>query len=89
MYNADEFKSILEKPSFKKTWGTLEGEKLVRPPKDFPADFPDIELLKFKSYIVSRPLDESDLVDEKFEVNTVQAFRELFPLVSFLNRAVR
>ncbi len=52
LYNIDDFKSIINKPSFKKTFGEIEGEQLKRPPKDFPADFPDIDLLKFKSYTV-------------------------------------
>jgi uncharacterized protein (TIGR02453 family) len=89
MYNVDEFKSLINKPSFKKTWGALEGDQLVRPPKDFPADFPDIDLLKFKSYIVSKPLSEKEVLDSNFESNTAGAFKELHPLVHFLNRAVK
>lgn len=88
MYNIDEFKAIISKPSFRKTYGELEGDKLSRPPKDFPADFPDIELLKFKSFTVLHPTPAKTLLDEDVVNYIVKAFKELHPLNRFLNKAL-
>ncbi|MEZ5084410.1 MAG: DUF2461 domain-containing protein [Bacteroidales bacterium] len=88
MYNADEFKGIIQKASFQKTFGQLEGEMLKRPPKDFPADFPDIELLKFKSYTVLHGVDASTVTAPNFGKYVLDVFNELKPLNHFLNRAM-
>ncbi len=86
MYNIDAFKSIIEEPRFRQFFGQIEGEKLIRPPKDFPADFRDIELLKFKSYTVINSMKTSQLEDIENHANNV--FRALFPFNQFLNRAI-
>jgi uncharacterized protein (TIGR02453 family) len=88
LYNIDEFKSIIHKPSSKKTFGKIEGEKLSRPPKDFPADFPDIDLLKFKSYTVLHGVDNNTLLKNDIEKYIVKTFKEMYKLNQFLNRAV-
>ena len=88
MYNVEEFKSIIYKSTFQKTFGQIEGEKLKRPPKDFPADFEDIDLLKFKSYTVMHPVNTDQILDQNFENYTVGIFQEMFTLNQFLNKAV-
>lgn len=88
MYNVDEFKSIIQSSLFQKTFGQVEGEKLKRPPKDFPADFADIDLLKFKSYTVMHPISTKVILDQNFEDYTVNIFKEMFALNHFLNKAV-
>jgi uncharacterized protein (TIGR02453 family) len=52
-YNTAEFKQIIHHKNFVKYFDKLIDEgKLVNPPKDFPKDFPDIDLLKHKNYTV-------------------------------------
>jgi len=88
MYNVDEFKSIIHKPAFQKTFGQIEGEKLKRPPKDFPDEFPDIELLKFKSFTVLHSINTKDILSKDFDKYTVGIFNEMFALNQFLNKAI-
>lgn len=88
LYNIDDFKSIINKPSFKKTFGKIEGEQLKRPPKDFPADFPDIDLLKFKSYTVMHSVDQNTLLKDDVEKYIIKIFKEMYGLNQFLNKAV-
>ncbi len=87
-YNADEFKKILDNPSFKKYFNKLDGEQLKRPPRDFPADFPDIDLLKFKSYICGRRMEDSIVTSEKFMDELLDTYKILHPFNSFINRAL-
>lgn len=88
MYNIDEFKAIINKTSFRKTFGDLDGEKLSRPPKDFPADFPEIELLKLKSFTVMHPASMETLLQKDPVKYIVKVFKELHPLNQFLNNAL-
>ncbi|NOX46245.1 MAG: DUF2461 domain-containing protein [Chlorobi bacterium] len=88
MYHVDEFKGIIQDKAFRKYFDEIEGEKLKRPPKGFPADFPDIELLKMKSYVVLKPLDDNQIVSEGLGQYVINAFGAMVPLVHFLNRAM-
>ena len=87
-YNLNEYESIINNHEFRKTFGQVEGDQLKRPPKDFPADFPDIDLLKFKSYTVMHAVDSKVVLNADFEDHVIRTFRELYPLNRFLNRAL-
>jgi uncharacterized protein (TIGR02453 family) len=84
----DEFLSIVQKPSFEKTFGELFDERLKMAPKGFPKDFEHIELLKYKSYIVSHTLSDADIRSSDLEAKLKQLIREVYPLNAFLNRGV-
>jgi uncharacterized protein (TIGR02453 family) len=88
-YNYNEFKSIISKPIFKSTYGSLDSsEKLVRPPKEYDLENPAIELLKLKSFIVTKQLSDKQVLDPKIIKQVVQDFKTIHPLVQFLNRAL-
>lgn len=87
-YNANGFKKILSEKSFKNAFGELDGEKLIRPPVGFPKDFPDIELLKFKTFTVSRNITEKQVVDARFDQYSLDIFKTMNPFIEFLNRAL-
>lgn len=87
-YNVKEFKKILEARSFKKYFSGLDGEMLKRPPRDFPADFPDIDLLKYKSYITGAKVDDSILESDDLQSKLLDIFKSLYPFNSFINRAL-
>ena len=88
VYNTSDFKKIINKASFVKTFGTIEGDKLKRPPKDFPVDFADMELIKLKSFTVFHRVDDNLVSSKDFHLVVVDTFKELYPLNYFLNRAV-
>ena len=48
----DTITKILKSKDFIKYFGKLDGEKLKKAPKGYSPDNPQIELLKFKSYLV-------------------------------------
>lgn len=88
-YCFKEFASILKKPALKSTYGDLDQSmKLVRPPKGFEIDNPAIEYLKLKSFVVTRPIKDTDLLDKQLIKNVVKDFKTIAPLVHFLNRAI-
>ncbi|MCB0804561.1 MAG: DUF2461 domain-containing protein [Bacteroidales bacterium] len=88
MYNIDEFKSIIENPEFKKHFEEFYGEKLSRPPQGFPADFPEIDLLKYKSYTVVNSFDAAVLNQDQFIKHAISVYSSLYPFNRFLNRGL-
>ncbi|MFY8024319.1 MAG: DUF2461 domain-containing protein [Sediminibacterium sp.] len=90
-YNWTEFKSILENKAFKKTFGDLsreEGMSLVREPKGYDKDNPAIDYIKLKNFIVSVPVTDEELTDQKLVKKIITTFTTMQPLLQFLNRAM-
>ncbi len=87
-YHADEVKSIIQNEECVKYFKEISGEKLVRPPKGFPPDFPDIELLKYKSYGFIHPVSNDQCLKADFEQYVLKLFRLMQPMISFLNRGI-
>ncbi len=83
-----EFIKILEAKDFKEAFGELSGDKLIRPPKDFPADFPYIELIKFKSFTAGRQLSDELVKSKDILPVTLKYLEILNPFIKYLNRAV-
>lgn len=85
--NTDEFRSILGNREFSETFGGIRGEQLSRAPKGFPADHPDIDLLKFKSYTVFRGFPDSVILSPGAQDDLLEAFRIMKPFNDFINHA--
>jgi len=86
MYGIDEFNQIINDADFKTIFGNIYGEKLKRPPKGFPADFNDIELLKLKSYALVHHVSDEEVQQEDFITKIKEVFRKMAPFNHFLNR---
>jgi uncharacterized protein (TIGR02453 family) len=83
-----EFRSIVEDNTFKKTFKTLEGDKLQRAPLGYPIDHPMIEWLRFKSYYTGVEWKEKECYSPKFLDKIVSIYRDMLPLIRFLNEAL-
>jgi len=88
-FNADEFKKIIHDKAFVKYFNELwDDSRLKNPPKDFPKDFPEIELLKYKNYTVIHKLDDEQLLGTDFYNYVITVFKAMYPLNKFLNRGL-
>lgn len=87
-YNFDEFNKIINDKHFKKMFGQIEGEKLVKVPKGYADDNPAIEYLKLKSFTVGCKISDADLTKKGIDKKVVDAFTTMKPFVDFLNRSV-
>ncbi|MFC2107737.1 DUF2461 domain-containing protein, partial [Bacteroidota bacterium] len=81
LYNVEDFKKIIYNNKFKDTYGDLMDEKLKRPPVGFPADFPDIELLKYKSFVVGKSFDNKEILKNGFIESVPAIFKVLRPWI--------
>ncbi|MGB5236008.1 MAG: DUF2461 domain-containing protein [Flavobacteriaceae bacterium] len=88
-YNGKELLAILEKPSFKKTFGHLYlDERLRSSPKGYTADHPYIELLKNKTFAVVCPLSRKEVLAGGFEDRIIAVYLEMLPFRRYLNHAL-
>ncbi len=88
-YNIAEFKAILEgKEITRYIEGVDEMDRLKRPPKGFPADFPDIDILKNRHFTVSCYLSEKQIIEAGFPQFALKVFQAMRPFNIFLGRAM-
>ncbi len=81
----DKFLKILNNKDLKNIFGEIEGEKLKSAPKGFSKDHPNIELLRMKSYLVSRMISDREIISEGAFDLIIKGARAMKPLNDFLN----
>lgn len=89
-YCTDEFKSILQSPGYQHYYGNdfFTTKKLSRPPKGYPADWPDIDLLKYRDYCCMHEEDKDAVLSDTFFKQVVEAWKAALPLNRFIGRAL-
>ena len=87
-FNLDRWKNVLDDPNFKKTFGTMGGDKLKTSPKGYDADNPAIEWLRHTQFVVFQKLDDKQVASPKFPEIIAQAFDAAAPFRAFLQDAL-
>lgn len=88
-YDGEELKKILNKKSFKETFGDLVlDEKLKSAPKGFSNDHPHIDLLRNKTFAVMHSFSNTEVLQEDFEQKVIKVYQEMLPFRRYLNKAV-
>lgn len=88
-FNTGDFKAIINNPEFIRFFGSLDDfDKLTRPPKGFDPEWPDIELLRYRSYVVTHKVDENILHSSAYVNHCIEAFKAMHPLNTFLRKAM-
>jgi uncharacterized protein (TIGR02453 family) len=83
--HGDEFLKIVNKKEFLKIFGQIEGEKLKSAPKGYSRDNPYIELLKLKSYLVTKMITDKEIINKDCFDFIIRASMTMKPLNDFLN----
>ena len=87
-YEPQTLRDILAAPAFKSTYGEMEGEQLKTAPKGYPKDHEAIDLLRHKSFVASKHLDDAELTSEGFVKMALETYTALRPFNDFLNKAI-
>lgn len=84
----DSLRAIADAPDFKRVFGALSGDQLVRPPKGFDADHPQIDLLKHKDLVIMKKLDDQAIFKSKGLAEIKEAFAAAIPFMDFIDEAL-
>ena len=79
---------LVTTPTFRKTVGSLEGERLSRVPRGYAADHPAAHYLQFKQFLAGREFDAEFATTRAFYRELLATFRAVAPVVRFLNAGV-
>jgi uncharacterized protein (TIGR02453 family) len=87
-YSGHELETIIQDSKFAEAFPNIEGEKLKTNPRGYPTDHPQIELLRMKSFIVSKKISDQEILSGDFLKIAVDGFALMMPFLSFLERAI-
>ena len=83
--DATELREIINQPTFKKAFGTLEGEELKSAPRDFDKNHPDIDLIRKKQYLVTRKFSNAEVLSPNFEKEVLSTFQAMRPFFDYMS----
>lgn len=87
-YDGEILQEIINKPSFKKTFGSLyEDEKLKKAPKGYTMEHPHIDLLQHKTFAVVHPMARELVLSTDFKAHCIAVYKEMLPFRRYLNKA--
>ncbi|HUX59048.1 MAG TPA: DUF2461 domain-containing protein [Bacteroidales bacterium] len=81
----DKLIKIINAKDFKKYLGKIDGEKLKKAPKGYPSDHPNIDLLRYKSFLVVNDVSDKDVLSDTYSDHVSSVFRAMKPFNDFLN----
>lgn len=84
-YNAAELKAIIDSAEFRAYFPEAVGDMMKTTPKGYPADHPDIELLRRKELFFVHRYADKDVLSADFADDIVRGSRLLKPYCDFLN----
>ena len=85
----EEFKNIIQSKEIRELFGEISGEKLKSPPRGFSKDFPDVELLKYKSYGLIREKSDREMMNPDILKEIITCYKASQKLIHFLNEAIQ
>ncbi|MEQ9403837.1 MAG: DUF2461 domain-containing protein [Cyclobacteriaceae bacterium] len=83
--DGDSLRDIVTSNAFKSFFGKLLGEQLKTAPKGFSKEHPDIDLLRYKQFMVRHDFTEKEALSEDFSDKVVDAFRQMRPFLDYMS----
>jgi len=80
-----EMRDILQKESFKSTWGGFVGDELKTAPKGFNRAHKAIDLIKRKQYIFVKKISDNEVLAPNFIEQVNSAFIEIRPFFDYMS----
>jgi len=86
--DASELRKVINSKSFKKTFGTLQGNQLKTSPKGFNKEHPDVDLLRYKQFIIAKKFTDKEVLSPDFYKMVSNTFKEMRPFFDYMSESV-
>ena len=83
--DASHLRKIIAAPAFVENFELLEGEKLKTAPKGFPKDHPNIDLLRYKQFVVRHQFTDKEVCSSGFAKKASGVFQEMRPFFNYMS----
>lgn len=86
--DASELRKIITSQDFKNNFGTLEGEQLKTCPKGFDKEHPDVDLLRYKQFVISKKFTNKEMLSKDFVKMVNDTFKQMRPFLDYMSDSV-
>ena len=86
--DAAPLRAIIEDADFKRLFGELEGEQLKTAPKGFDKAHPDIDLLRYKQFLLSKNFTDKEAKSKDFPAQIDDCFRGMRPFLDWASETL-
>ena len=86
--DASDLRKIIADPTFKKMFGTLEGEELKTAPKNFDKTHPNIDLIRKKQYLLTRKFTNKEVLSPNFKDEVIAIFNAMRPFFNYMSEVL-
>ncbi|MFY0627427.1 MAG: DUF2461 domain-containing protein [Reichenbachiella sp.] len=83
--HAEPLRDIINGSEFINFFGELKGNQLKTAPRGFEKDHLEIDLLRYKQFMVRHDFTEKEVMGEDFHLTVVQAFKNMRPFFNFMS----
>lgn len=83
--DASDLREIIADATFKKMFGTLEGEELKTAPKNFDKTHPDIDLIRKIQYLLTRKFSNKEVMSSNFKEEVIATFAAMRPFFNYMS----
>lgn len=83
--DASELRAIITDKNFIKVFGELKGDKVKTAPRGFDKIHPDLDLLQFKQYIISKNFTDKEVQQKDFYLKVVETFKAMIPFFDYMS----
>lgn len=84
-HDASGFRELINRPSFKKTWGELVGDEVKTAPKGFNKEDPNIDLIRKKAFIFVQKFTDKEVLSKAFIDEVNNSFIEIRPYFDLMS----
>jgi len=81
-------RKIINDKTFKKTFGTLIGDRVKTAPKGYSREHPAIDLIGMKQFLVKRSFTDKQALSPKFVDLMVESFRNMRPFFDYMSEVL-
>jgi len=78
-------RKIINSAAFKKHWGAIEGDQVKTAPKGFAKDHPAIDLLRYKSFVVTHQFTDKEVCSPGFAKEVMKYFKTTRPFFDYMS----
>jgi len=86
--DAAPLRKIINQPEFKATYGELGGEQLKTAPRGFDKDHPEVDLLRYKQFLLMHTFTDKEVMTPGFTQRLSDTFKPMRPFFDFMSEVL-
>lgn len=86
--DADPLREIITAPLFVKHFGELSGDKLKTAPRGYDKNHPDIDLLRYKQFLLYQPFTDKEVLQADLAQKMSDGFKAMRPFLDYMSEVL-